>query len=74
MLLTQRLDTLGFLVFAGCLTHEGVERLRSSCSDRVTPLLLDVSDIDSIHHAVNFITLNLKPNEGKCISLEGTLG
>ncbi|XP_070206018.1 17-beta-hydroxysteroid dehydrogenase type 6-like [Littorina saxatilis] len=51
--LVQRLDSLGFRVFAGCLTSEGVERVTKATSRRVTPLSLDVTDSSNIREVVD---------------------
>jgi short-subunit dehydrogenase len=42
------LDRLGFRVFAGVRRDEDAERLRSSASERLVPIKLDVTDSESI--------------------------
>ena len=45
------LDKLGFRVFASCLTKEGEEGLRASCSERLRTLRLDVTKSAEIRAA-----------------------
>lgn len=49
------LDQLGYLVFAGVRRTEDAERLRQEASQRLTPLMLDVTDTDSITAAAYVI-------------------
>jgi NAD(P)-dependent dehydrogenase (short-subunit alcohol dehydrogenase family) len=44
----QRLDGAGWRVFAGVRKQEDAEALRAACSDRLTPLMLDVTDAEQI--------------------------
>ncbi|XP_019622476.1 PREDICTED: retinol dehydrogenase 16-like [Branchiostoma belcheri] len=46
--LAQRLDGLGFRVFAACLTEAGVGSVRAACSERTVPVIMDVSQHDSV--------------------------
>lgn len=50
------LDQLGFLVFAGVRKAEDGVALRQQGSNRLTPLLLDVTDADSIQKAKEFVS------------------
>jgi NAD(P)-dependent dehydrogenase (short-subunit alcohol dehydrogenase family) len=50
------LDQLGWQVFAGVRTEQDAEALQHKASDRLTPLLLDVTDATSITAAVETIT------------------
>ena len=43
-----RLDGAGWRVFAGVRKQEDAEALRAACSDRLTPLMLDVTDAEQI--------------------------
>lgn len=43
-----RLDGAGWKVFAGVRSREDAEALRAACSERLTPLLLDVTEADQI--------------------------
>ncbi|RUS79058.1 hypothetical protein EGW08_013184 [Elysia chlorotica] len=52
--LALRLDTLGFPVFAGCLTSSGLESLAKVSSSRLVTLRLDVTDPDSVREAEKF--------------------
>ncbi|XP_060085158.1 dehydrogenase/reductase SDR family member 9-like [Ylistrum balloti] len=63
-LLVKRLDYLGANVFAGCLTEEGRSKLDKSTSCRVTPLLVDVTDEDSIKTACTFVKSRLPDGRG----------
>src|SRR3954468_6448030 len=47
------LDPIGFRVFAGVRRDEDAERLREQGSDRLTPLMIDVTDAESIRAAVD---------------------
>lgn len=53
----RRLDTLGYLVFAGVRRAADAERLRAAGSDRLCPLLLDVTDSAAIERAVETVAL-----------------
>ena len=44
----RRLDSLGFRVFAGVRRSQDGERLTADSSGRLTPLIIDVTDADSI--------------------------
>ncbi|CAH1253105.1 HSD17B6 [Branchiostoma lanceolatum] len=50
-LLARRLDQLGLRVFAGCLTEAGVAELRQSCSERLQPIQMDITNSDSVQDA-----------------------
>ncbi|XP_076435173.1 retinol dehydrogenase 7-like [Babylonia areolata] len=62
--LVKRLDTLGFQVFAGCLTSEGVKRVTTVTTRRVMPLSLDVTSVDNIRQVVDHMTSTLPPGSG----------
>ncbi|VDI23945.1 Hypothetical predicted protein [Mytilus galloprovincialis] len=62
--LTKKLDKLGFYVFAGCLTGEGLAKLNEETSSKVKPFMLDVSKTESIERAFEFVQLNLPQNTG----------
>ena len=49
------LDRLGFVVFAGVRKAEDGGALQQQSSNRLTPLLLDVTDADSIQTAKEFV-------------------
>ena len=59
------LTGLGFKVFAACLTSEGADKLQGACSDRVTTLLLDVTEEKSIAAARNFVESRLPAGTGQ---------
>jgi NAD(P)-dependent dehydrogenase (short-subunit alcohol dehydrogenase family) len=52
----RRLDTLGFRVFAGVRRSSDGEKLQRDISARITPVLLDITDLASIATAVETIT------------------
>ena len=61
----QKLDSLGFRVFAGCLTSDGVERVTQTTSRRVMPLSLDVTDSENVRDVVECMTSAIPPQLGK---------
>ncbi|XP_033727384.1 dehydrogenase/reductase SDR family member 9-like isoform X1 [Pecten maximus] len=63
-LLAKRLDYRGMNVFAGCLTEEGRDKLDRSTSCRVTPLLIDITDEESIKNACMFVKSRLPHGRG----------
>lgn len=60
-----RLDSLGFNVFATCLTSEGQTHLTIRCSKRLTAIHLDVTNSQEIKEAFKFVAQNLPENAGK---------
>ena len=50
-----QLDKLGFKVYAGVRKESDGQALKQEASDKVTPILLDVTDDDSITTAVNTV-------------------
>lgn len=63
-MLAQRLDDIGFQVFAGCLFPEGpgAGSLQKSGSKRLHVVSLDVTNEDSIEKAVSYVKQNLGDN------------
>jgi retinol dehydrogenase-16 len=61
---TKRLDSMGCHVFAGCRRQESVDELKKTCSDRVMPILMDVSDPDSVRKAFIYVTDRLARDGG----------
>ena len=53
------LDRIGFRVFAGVRRDEDAERLRAQASDRLTPVMIDVTDSESIRAAADQVTTAL---------------
>jgi len=53
-----RLDSKGIRVFAGCLTQKGIDDFKNdpNVSNRLVPLLLDVTDTKSIERAFEFVS------------------
>ena len=50
------LDQRGFRVFAGVRKQSDAQRLRQQASERLTPLLIDVTDAEAIRAAVETVT------------------
>jgi len=63
--LAKRLDLLGCHVFAGCFTEKGETELKKSCSDRLLPVPLDVTDHDSVRKAFELVNTQLQHTAGK---------
>ena len=59
-----RLDSLGFNVFATCLTREGQADLTAMCSKRLQVIHLDVTDSQEIRNAYKFVEQSLPENTG----------
>jgi len=59
-----RLDSLGFNVFATCLTSEGQTQLTARCSKRLKAIHLDVTNSKEIREAFKFVVQNLPENAG----------
>ena len=59
-----RLDELGFTVFAGCLHPggHGARKLKSSSSNNLHLVPLDVGNDDSVLKAHQYVVENLPPN------------
>jgi len=58
--LVKRLDSLGCHVFAGCFTEKGEAELTKTCSQRVQPVPLDVTDHDSVRNAFELVSHKLR--------------
>ena len=65
-MLAKRLDSMGFSVFAGCLTEKGGDDLQRSCSNKVKIITLDVTSTESVQNACNIVKAAMPPNKGKC--------
>ncbi|XP_041367539.1 short-chain dehydrogenase/reductase family 9C member 7-like [Gigantopelta aegis] len=63
-LLAKRLDSMGFNVFAGCLTDEGAESLRKEVSPRLVTVDIDVTSEKKIHDAFVFVRDTLPDKTG----------
>lgn len=64
-----RLDSLGFNVFATCLTSEGQTQLTARCSKRLATLHLDVTNSQEIKEAFKFVAQHLPENAGKLFNI-----
>lgn len=61
----KQLDSLGFTVIATCLTDEGQERLRESCSKNLNVIKLDVTDSKQVQAAYDYVQNTMKSEKGK---------
>ncbi|KAH9508455.1 Retinol dehydrogenase 16 [Bulinus truncatus] len=62
--LACHLDSLGFHVFAGCLTEDGMKYLKEKCSNRLTAVHLDVTKKESIESALEEVKRSLPEDKG----------
>ena len=63
-MLALRLDSLGYTVYAGCLTENGANELKQRGSDNLQVILLDVTCSESIEQAHQYVKANLPGDEG----------
>lgn len=63
-LLAKQLDSMGFNVFAGCLTEKGISDLQTNSSDRLRAFLLDITKVNDIERAEKMVKKELPPNRG----------
>lgn len=63
-LLAQRLDKLGFRVYAGCLTEQGAKSLKVACSKHLTIVDIDVTKDTSIQKAREQVERKLPKGKG----------
>jgi len=54
----KKLDKMGLTVYAGCFLKRSMEKLEKECSSNLKAFHLDVTDVESIHKAVEFVTKN----------------
>lgn len=62
-LLAQRLDMIGFRVYAGCTSDSARTRLQQVCSVRLKTLMLDVTSDDDVRTAFENVRANIPENE-----------
>ena len=60
----KRLDDIGLHVFACCLNKKSMADLASVCSNRLIPVLMDVTDDSSILQAHITVKKHLPPGKG----------
>jgi len=60
----KRLDSIGCRVIAGCLTAKGRSALTEDCSSRLIPIILDVTNEDSVQRALQTVSDILGPDQG----------
>jgi NAD(P)-dependent dehydrogenase (short-subunit alcohol dehydrogenase family) len=60
----KRFDRIGCHVFAGCLTEKGKENLKQECSDRLHAINLNVTKIESIREAYDYVKTNIPKGKG----------
>ena len=63
----RRLERLGCHVFAGCRRQESVEKLKETFSSRVHPILMDVSNRESVRKAFEYVSSQFPQNTGEPI-------
>ena len=61
------LDTLGFNVFATCLTDDGEKNLRNSCSKKLDVIRLDVTDSSQVKEAYEYVKKTMSSDTGTVI-------
>ena len=66
-LCAKRLDSLGCHVIASCLTEDGENELKASCSGNLKTIQLDVTKHDSVVKAFEFVKDILPPHTGMYI-------
>ena len=59
----KKLDSLGFTVIATCLTDEGKQTLRESCSKNLHVIKMDVTETKQVHAAYEYVKNALKSEE-----------
>ena len=64
-MLAKRLDSMGFVVYAGCLTAVGQQSVRTQCSERTVPVHIDVTSDKSIEKAVEQVKRCLPKDGGE---------
>lgn len=62
--IARRLDGLGCHVFAACLTETGQVELTRTCSDRMVPFEMDVTNHSSVQRAYDFVKSALPAGKG----------
>ena len=63
--LACRLDKLGCMVFATCLTKDGVTNLNANCSSRLRAVQMDVTNMQDVKAAFEFVKESLEnPGSG----------
>ncbi|KAK3094582.1 hypothetical protein FSP39_003640 [Pinctada imbricata] len=63
-LAAEKFDSLGMQVFAGCLLEKSLGELKDSCSNKICPVLLDVTKQDHIDHLLNAVTREIPDGLG----------
>lgn len=71
--LAEKLDKMGYHVFAGCLApdREGARSLKESTSERLKIVPIDVTDDFQVQQAVKFVKDNIGENRKYCSLMEG---
>lgn len=64
LLAAERLDKLGFRVFATCRTKAGEENVRKRCSDRVKTFTMDVTCSEDLVRTYHEIKKEIPPHQG----------
>ncbi|CAG5135600.1 unnamed protein product [Candidula unifasciata] len=74
--LAIHLDSLGFNVFAGCLTKDGAQSLSAAASSRLTTVPLDITKPESVQEALRLTQQRLPKEKGiwALVNNAGVLG
>lgn len=64
LLTAERLDKLGFRVFATCRTEAGEDNVRQRCSNRVKTFKMDVTSDEDLERTFNEVKKELSPYKG----------
>ncbi len=65
----KQLDYLGFSVIATCVTDEGEQRLRESCSKNLHVIKMDVTDTKQVQDAYDYVENTIKSEKGTILLL-----
>lgn len=60
----KQLDLIGCRVIAGCLSTEGCSTLSKTCSSRLVPVLMDITNEESVQQAFQTVSGLLGPEHG----------
>jgi short chain dehydrogenase len=65
----KQLDSVGCRVIAACLSHEGCSTLSKTCSSRLVPVMMDVTNEESVQQAFQTVSGLFGPGQGSCIDI-----
>lgn len=73
-ILAHKLDKLGLGVFAGVFLEASSEKLKSTSSERMVPLMVDVSNESSVENVATQIREILKEKNGQLVGIVNNAG